>query len=335
MPLGLGLQYASLTASQRALVARRYDRSINSSSGPLPPVPPSPDTATGGRGSPLSLPRGEMPRSAVVASSSPPSGEPVALRLSQVDRDVLECLPIEMREEVLRAVGAVASKNEVHAPPSHDNASFSMKNAPSCEENVASPEINAASPEGINERDLIVVDLRTPGSPSLDLTELSQVDGDDDNDHATCGSRRHPRRRQRHVFEAESVGTLRAALRAWVGGSVRSPSEWHLELLYRLGVLDLTWKGGDKGCWTQRRTYVCSVTICCQIGRTFRVCMYVWSSHIAEYGSTGKGCQSCPWSVEQGKIIIPLCPCVPEDLVSRDGFSRPVPRQPAHSPYSG
>ena len=27
---------------------------------------------------------------------------------------------------------------------------------------------------------------------------------------------------------------------------------------------------------------------------------------------------------------IPLSPCVPEDLVSRDGFSRPVPRQPAH-----
>ena len=27
---------------------------------------------------------------------------------------------------------------------------------------------------------------------------------------------------------------------------------------------------------------------------------------------------------------IPLAPCVPENLVSRDGFSRPVPRQPAH-----
>ena len=27
---------------------------------------------------------------------------------------------------------------------------------------------------------------------------------------------------------------------------------------------------------------------------------------------------------------IPLCPCVPENLVSRDGFSHPVPRQPAH-----
>ena len=29
------------------------------------------------------------------------------------------------------------------------------------------------------------------------------------------------------------------------------------------------------------------------------------------------------------KMNIPLSPCVPENLVSRDGFSRPVPRQPA------
>ena len=31
-----------------------------------------------------------------------------------------------------------------------------------------------------------------------------------------------------------------------------------------------------------------------------------------------------------GKMDIPLSPCVPENLVSRDGFSRPVPRQSAH-----
>ena len=31
-----------------------------------------------------------------------------------------------------------------------------------------------------------------------------------------------------------------------------------------------------------------------------------------------------------GEIHIPLSPCVPENVVSRDGFSRPVPRQPAH-----
>ena len=27
---------------------------------------------------------------------------------------------------------------------------------------------------------------------------------------------------------------------------------------------------------------------------------------------------------------VPLAPCVPKNLFSRDGFSRPVPRQPAH-----
>ena len=36
-----------------------------------------------------------------------------------------------------------------------------------------------------------------------------------------------------------------------------------------------------------------------------------------------------------GKINIPLSLFAPEDLISRDGFSCPVPRQPAHSPYSG
>ena len=31
-----------------------------------------------------------------------------------------------------------------------------------------------------------------------------------------------------------------------------------------------------------------------------------------------------------GKMNFPLSPYVPEDLVSRDGFSHPFPRQPAH-----
>ena len=35
--------------------------------------------------------------------------------------------------------------------------------------------------------------------------------------------------------------------------------------------------------------------------------MYVWSSHIAEYGSTGESCESCSWSAKQGKLIFP-CP---------------------------
>ena len=34
------------------------------------------------------------------------------------------------------------------------------------------------------------------------------------------------------------------------------------------------------------------------------------------------------------KEYTPLSAYAPENLVSRDGFSRPAPRQPAHSPYS-
>ena len=35
------------------------------------------------------------------------------------------------------------------------------------------------------------------------------------------------------------------------------------------------------------------------------------------------------------EVNISLFPFEPENLVSRDGFGRPVPRQPAHFPYSG
>ena len=34
-------------------------------------------------------------------------------------------------------------------------------------------------------------------------------------------------------------------------------------------------------------------------------------------------------------VNISLSPFAPENLVSRDGFGRPVPRQPAHSPHAG
>ena len=62
------------------------------------------------------------------------------------------------------------------------------------------------------------------------------------------------------------------------------------------------------------------------------VCIYVWSSHIAEYGSTGQGCQSCSWSAEQGKIIFP-CPRACLRIWSRDTSSalpsRVQPSRPA------
>ena len=47
-------------------------------------------------------------------------------------------------------------------------------------------------------------------------------------------------------------------------------------------------------------------------------------------------CQSCSWSAAQRNIFSSLYPFAPEKLVSRDGFGCcAVPRQPAHSPYSG
>ena len=41
------------------------------------------------------------------------------------------------------------------------------------------------------------------------------------------------------------------------------------------------------------------------------------------------------WSAKRGKMNISLSPFTPKNLVSRDGFGRPVPRQPADSSYLG
>ena len=39
--------------------------------------------------------------------------------------------------------------------------------------------------------------------------------------------------------------------------------------------------------------------------------------------------------IKQGELNISLSPFATENLISRDRFGRPIPRQPAHSPYSG
>ena len=44
----------------------------------------------------------------------------------------------------------------------------------------------------------------------------------------------------------------------------------------------------------------------------------------------GKVANPARGQLNRQNIIFPLSPCVPENLVSRDGFSRPVPPQPAH-----
>ena len=59
------------------------------------------------------------------------------------------------------------------------------------------------------------------------------------------------------------------------------------------------------------------------------ICMYVWSSRITEYGPTSKVANPARGQLNRENNI-PLSPCVPENLASRDGFSPPVPRQPAH-----
>ena len=64
------------------------------------------------------------------------------------------------------------------------------------------------------------------------------------------------------------------------------------------------------------------------------VCMYGHHIYIAEYmDEPGKVANPARGQLNR-KNDIPLSPYVPESLVSRDGFSRAVPRQPAHSPYS-
>ena len=53
------------------------------------------------------------------------------------------------------------------------------------------------------------------------------------------------------------------------------------------------------------------------------------------YGSTGCHCQSCSSTSEKEKITLFLSWFAPKNVVSRDRFSGPLPRQPAaHSPHS-
>ena len=61
--------------------------------------------------------------------------------------------------------------------------------------------------------------------------------------------------------------------------------------------------------------------------------VFIYGHHILYYTDQPgkKGCQFCSWSSEQRQLIIPLSPYVPESLVSRHRFSRPVPRQPSHT----
>ena len=59
-------------------------------------------------------------------------------------------------------------------------------------------------------------------------------------------------------------------------------------------------------------------------------CMYVWSSHNARLWINRVRLPILLVGSSTGNINIPLSPFAPENLVSRDGFGSPVPRQPAH-----
>ena len=64
---------------------------------------------------------------------------------------------------------------------------------------------------------------------------------------------------------------------------------------------------------------------------TERVCMYLCMviTYSKSMDQPGKVANPARGQLNRENDI-PLSPCVPENLVSRDEFSRPVPRQPAH-----
>ena len=60
---------------------------------------------------------------------------------------------------------------------------------------------------------------------------------------------------------------------------------------------------------------------------------YVWSAHSAECGP-GMVANPARGQLNRGQYVS-LSPFASENLVSRDVFGCPVPRQPDHSPHSG
>ena len=64
--------------------------------------------------------------------------------------------------------------------------------------------------------------------------------------------------------------------------------------------------------------------------RLYEVCMYIYGHHIQQImDQPGKVANPARGQLNRENNI-PLSPYVPENLASRDEFSRPVPRQPAH-----
>lgn len=260
MPLGLGLQYASLSENQRAQVARRYAPAPGSGAGSAldrsrrrgstnspsaakstPPSPPTKSTSPPPLSSLSDWNGGEQHQSPSARLLCPPvspgvelspgrtpghrsgflprSAELQGVSLSQVDRDVLDCLPSEVREEVLKAIassaigsgaGKARNKGVDQSDRGGDIAVSAGNNTSSFGE--------APTEDGLGGD---FVDLC---SPSSSMPPSQRRDP-----RARGGRRPHGD----GVFEVERAATLRGALRAWIGGAVATPSQWHLELLYR------------------------------------------------------------------------------------------------------
>ena len=73
--------------------------------------------------------------------------------------------------------------------------------------------------------------------------------------------------------------------------------------------------------------HICVTTAVCMY-----VCIYVWSSHKARVRINRVRLPILlAWSASlTGKMNSSLSPFAPENLVSREGFGSPVPRQPAY-----
>lgn len=344
MPLGLGLQYASMTEREREQIARQYasaqampssstftgragdalssqasehthdmrtapGRNVPERSTPNNHVSGSPvrdvsarETSIGDHGAvPRSLPvapseSGQHDRSFSEAAQSSPFSPPAAfsphaeqqhqqhqISLSQVDNDVLNCLPQDVREEVLRAIvasgerggereigdtiapggapqsggrmscsdgdrseqrreGAGGGSHELRQGVKHSERraieqhqalvhSGATRERRVCDAGGGVGGIDgfeqddSQRPElGEDQTEVDFVDLRSPASPTHSARSTE--------DHALNPGAREEGMRTR-VFEFESSGVLRRVLRRWVGGEVASPSQWHLELLYR------------------------------------------------------------------------------------------------------
>lgn len=280
MPLGLGLQYASMTEAQRAQIARQYAQAASDKGDASDSrsresrllkdhadenirlvleadkleAEDSTDVCFRETAESIDLTSPLSHRRASPNSrgfKTPISGSSVSARslrspelqhmsLSQVDRDVLDCLPPDVREEVLRAIGAdggVNTEDDGIREPVASNRAFEevsgAANPHEGGENIPDDfiaESQSKEPSLLEKsRELAVVDVRSPSSqtPPSHSENLMGERKDAREDLCKTG-----RSRSSRVFAIEEAGVLRRALRSWIG-AVSSPSQWHLELLYR------------------------------------------------------------------------------------------------------